>query len=105
MLEDLRYWSLEQPNILVPVTLLMQINYFKVTFCYSAHEPLVHVMVHFSRIKVWVMQNFLDEILDESSVDVLNLSKILQDALACSEETKRLGVQLRQHSKLQVYVI
>ena len=39
-------WSLEQPDILFPVTILLQIDDFQVTFLYRCHQPLVHVVIH-----------------------------------------------------------
>ena len=36
--KHLASWSLEQPDVLLPVTIFLEINDLKVTFLYRAHE-------------------------------------------------------------------
>ena len=93
-------WSLEQPDILLPVTIFLEINDLKVTFLYRAHEPLVPVVIHLVRIKVRVVQHLLYEILDKSGINPLLLGKILHNSLACSEKTWRFPVHLGQKVEL-----
>jgi len=93
-------WSLEQPDILLPVTIFLEINDLKVTFLYRAHEPLVPVVIHLVRIKVRVVQHLLYEILDKSGIKLLLLGEILHNSLACSEKTWHFPVHLGQKAEL-----
>ena len=53
--KHLACWPLELPDVLFPVTILLQIDDFQVTFLYRCHQPLVHVVIHVIWIKVWVV--------------------------------------------------
>ena len=99
--EDLACRSLEQSEILSPVTLLPQVNNLNVTFLYSTHQPLMHVVINLCRIKVWVVQHLLDEILNNCSIQVFLFCKILQKTLAGSEKAGGFPVQLWQKPQLQ----
>ena len=84
-------WSLEQPDILLPVTIFLEINDLKVTFLYRAHEQLVPVVIHLVRIKVRVVQHLLYEILDKGGIQLRVLGKILHNSIACSEKIWRFA--------------
>ena len=94
--------SLEQPDVLLPVTIFLEINDLKVTFLYRAHEPLVPIVIHLVRIKVRVVQHLLYEILDKSlsGIKLLLLGEILHNLLACSEKTWHFPVHLGQKAEL-----
>ena len=98
--KHLASWSLEQPDVLLPITIFLEINDLKVTFLYWAHEPLVPMVIHLVRIKVRVVQHLLYEILDKSGIKLLLLGEILHNSLACSEKTWHFPVHLGQTAEL-----
>ena len=89
-----------KPDVLLPITIFLEINDLKVTFLYRAHEPLVPIVIHLVRIKVRVVQHLLYEILDKSGIKLLLLGEILHNSLACSEKTWRFPVHLGQKAEL-----
>ena len=101
--KHLACWSLEQPDVLLPVTIFLEINDLKVTFLYRAHEPLVPIVIHLVRIKVRVVQHLLYEILDKGGIKLLLPGKILHNSFACSEKALSFPVHIGQKAKLRTH--
>jgi hypothetical protein len=62
--ENLEDRLLIQHDFLSFITFFPKINHLCITLCNLVHQPLMHVMIYVLRVKVWVMQNFLDEVLN-----------------------------------------
>jgi hypothetical protein len=61
--ENLEDRPLIQHDFLSSITFFSKIYHLYIAMCNAVHQQLMHVMIYVLRVEVWVMQNFLDEVL------------------------------------------
>ena len=62
--ENLEDGPLIQHDLLSFITFFPKINHLYIALCNTVHQPLMHVMINVLWVKVWVMQDLLDEVLE-----------------------------------------
>jgi hypothetical protein len=62
--ENLEDRLLIQHDFLSSIAFFPRINHLYIALCNAFHQLLMHVMIYALRVKVWVMQNFLDKVLE-----------------------------------------